>query len=226
MFGCVNSHVEPLRYRSDPRSPIIDGVMEHSSRHAGRHLVLIDNYDSFTWNLVQLFYEFQLRVSVVRNDQLSVPDLAAMDPHILCVSPGPGNPGRAGICGEVVRQLGSRIPLFGVCLGMQVVNEVFGGRTVKAPTPVHGKTSLVSHRGGPLFEGIPSPFTAARYHSLQVQIASDDLRPLAFSDDGVVMAVSHRRQPIVGVQFHPESFMTPEGSRLVANLLAQWLDTP
>ncbi len=200
--------------------------MESTIRHAERHLVLIDNYDSFTWNLVQLFYEFQLRVTVVRNDRLSVSEVGAASPDLICISPGPGTPDDSGICPDLVHRLHHRVPIFGVCLGMQVINEVFGGITTRAPTPIHGKRSQVTHDGSPLFDGLPSPFPAARYHSLQVDMAEGPLVPLAHAEDGVVMALRHAQRPIFGVQFHPESFMTPLGDRLVANLLTLTLEGP
>jgi anthranilate synthase component 2 len=186
----------------------------------GMQLVVIDNYDSFTFNLVHLFGEFDLEVRVYRHDVLTVEGVRELDPDWICISPGPKDPAHAGISKEVIRRLGPSIPILGVCLGMQAINEVFGGRTTRAPLPVHGKRCLVHHRGEGLFSGITSPFQAARYHSLQAVIGSRDIAPLAFAEDGVVMALRHRRLPIMGVQFHPESFLSEYGLELVANFLA------
>ena len=183
-------------------------------------LVMIDNYDSFTYNLAQLFYEFDLEVVVRRNDEVTVEGVAALKPDWICISPGPKDPAHAGISKAVIERLGSEIPTLGVCLGMQAINEVFGGKTVKAPLPMHGKCSRVSHGGESVFSGIPSPFRVARYHSLCVEIRSAQLLPTAFSEDGVVMGVRHSSWPICAVQFHPESFMSEYGLELVANFLA------
>jgi len=171
-------------------------------------LLMIDNYDSFTFNLVLLFREFRIDVEVFRNDEIRVSEIADIEPDWICISPGPGTPDKAGISKQVVQQFGGSIPLFGVCLGMQAINEAFGGTTVEASVPVHGKCSLVRHSGEGLFSGLPSPFSAARYHSLQVSVSSPELVPLARSEDGVVMGLQHCKLPICGVQFHPESFMT------------------
>jgi anthranilate synthase component 2 len=183
-------------------------------------LVMIDNYDSFTYNLVQLFYEFDLEVLVFRNDEIGIEGIEALEPDWLCISPGPKDPEHAGISKEVVGILGPRVPTLGVCLGMQVINEVFGGRTRKAPVPVHGKTCRVVHWGKGIFAGIPSPFQAARYHSLSIEPHDDSLIPLAFAPDEVIMAIEHRSMPICGVQFHPESFMSEFGLELVENFLS------
>jgi anthranilate synthase component 2 len=184
-------------------------------------LVMIDNYDSFTYNLVQLFFEFDLEVLVYRNDQISIDDVRRLEPDWICISPGPKDPKHAGISKALVEQLGPHVPILGVCLGMQVINEVFGGRTKKAPVPVHGKTSSVVHSGHGIFTGIPSPFRAARYHSLCIEPHDDCIVPLAFAEDGVIMGVQHAFLPICGVQFHPESFMSEFGLDLVQNFLAR-----
>ncbi len=183
-------------------------------------LVMIDNYDSFTYNLVQLFYEFDVKVTVFRHDEVTIEAIGKLEPDWICISPGPKDPAHAGISGDVVRKFGSKTPILGVCLGMQVINEVFGGRTLKAPLPMHGKKSMVSHSGRDIFSGIPSPFCVARYHSLCIEIRSPLLVPLAESEDGVIMGVRHRFWPIHGVQFHPESFMSAYGRELAANFLA------
>lgn len=183
-------------------------------------LVMIDNYDSFTYNLAQLFYEFDLEVVVRRNDEATVEDIVGLQPHWICISPGPRDPAHAGISKAVIERLGPEIPTLGVCLGMQAINEVFGGKTIKAPLPMHGKCSMVSHGGESVFSGLPSPFRAARYHSLCVEVRSTQLLPTAFSEDGVVMGVRHGAWPLCAVQFHPESFMSEYGLELVANFLA------
>jgi anthranilate synthase component 2 len=183
-------------------------------------LVMIDNYDSFTHNLVQLFYEFDLEVLVFRNNQVTIQTIEELKPSWICISPGPKDPRHAGISKEVVRRFCPRIPILGVCLGMQVINEVLDGRTHKAPLPVHGKRCQVNHSGEGFFRDIPSPFWAARYHSLCIELRSSLLEPLAHSEDGVIMAIQHEIWPLCGVQFHPESFLSEYGYELVANFLA------
>ncbi len=184
-------------------------------------LVMIDNYDSFTFNLVQLFYEFDVQVEVYRHDETSLSHIEQRNPDAICISPGPKTPSHAGVSKDVVRHFGARVPILGVCLGMQVINEVYGGRTPKAPVCVHGKCSMVSHKGIGVFQGLPSPFRAARYHSLCVDVLSPELEVTAISDDGVIMGVRHRVHPIHGVQFHLESFMTEYGLEMAANFLEQ-----
>ncbi len=182
-------------------------------------LVMIDNYDSFTYNLVQLFYEFDLEVLVFRHDAITLEQIEALQPRWLCISPGPKAPAQAGISKAVIEHFYRRLPILGVCLGHQAINEVFGGATVKAPVPVHGKQSQVFHDGRGLFAGLPSPFAAARYHSLMAAPNSAELEITARSADGVIMGLSHRRYPLHGVQFHPESFLTHHGRELAANFL-------
>ncbi len=182
-------------------------------------LVMIDNYDSFTYNLVQLFYEFDLEVLVFRHDAVTLTEIAALEPDWLCISPGPKAPAQAGISKAAIARFYREIPILGVCLGHQAIGEVFGGATVRAPVPVHGKCHQVFHRGRGLFAGLPSPFGAARYHSLMAVPASPDLEVTAWTEDGVVMGLSHRRYPLHGVQFHPESFLTSHGRDLAANFL-------
>lgn len=183
-------------------------------------LIMIDNYDSFTYNLVQLFYEFDLEVLVFRHDQTTPEAVGKLDPDWICISPGPKDPAHAGISKAVVRRFASKIPILGVCLGMQVINEVFGGVTCKAPLPLHGKRCRVDHSKEGIFRGVPSPFRVARYHSLCIDIRSPFLRPLAHAQDGVVMGIQHRSWPLCGVQFHPESFLSEYGYEIVANFLA------
>jgi anthranilate synthase component II len=182
-------------------------------------LLVIDNYDSFTFNLVQMFRSFALDISVFRSDALSVEDVTRQRPDYVLVSPGPKNPSAAGISTALIRRCQGEFPILGVCLGMQCMNEAFGGSTVHAPVPMHGKTSAVLHDGAGLFAGVPQPLTVARYHSLAITSISEDLRVNARSADGVPMAVQHVRRPLFGVQFHPESFLTEHGFMLVANFL-------
>ena len=186
-------------------------------------VLMVDNYDSFTFNLVQAFGALGARVQVVRNDCIGERDVLASPPDALVISPGPGRPHDAGICAALVSALGGRVPILGVCLGHQVIGEAFGGRVTHAPCVVHGKTSRVSHDGAVLFAGVPSPFVATRYHSLVVDECSLDgspLYPIARSEDGLLMALAHRSQPTYGVQFHPESVLTRHGPTILANFLA------
>jgi anthranilate synthase component 2 len=183
-------------------------------------LLVIDNYDSFTYNLVQMFLQYPLDITVYRADKISLEAVAAAAPDYLLVSPGPKDPQHAGISIPLITRFHREVPILGVCLGMQSLNEAFGGRTVRAPLPMHGKTSQVRHDGQGLFAGLPSPFRAARYHSLAVSTAADSpLTVTAHSDDGVIMGLSHPEWPVHGVQFHPESFMTEHGFPLIDNFL-------
>ena len=184
-------------------------------------LVMIDNYDSFTYNLVQLFSEFDLEVLVFRHDEIDLAGIAALKPDWLCISPGPKAPDQAGISKAVIAHFYRHLPILGVCLGHQALNEVFGGVTVKAPIPVHGKRHQVFHQGRGLFKGLPSPFGAARYHSLMAQLNSPELEVTAWTEDGVIMGLQHRTFPLHGVQFHPESFLTSHGHALAANFLKE-----
>jgi anthranilate synthase/aminodeoxychorismate synthase-like glutamine amidotransferase len=188
-------------------------------------VLLLDNYDSFTYNLLQYLAELGAEVMVRRNDAVSVQEAEALGADALVVSPGPGRPEDAGISVELIRTLGPRIPTLGVCLGHQAIAVAFGGEVVLAPAPLHGKTSLICHDGtDPLFSGLPSPFAATRYHSLCVrrQGLPAELAVTATSlPDGLIMALRHRRHPIVGVQFHPESILTETGRRILANFLSQ-----
>ncbi|HZR96519.1 MAG TPA: aminodeoxychorismate/anthranilate synthase component II [Gaiellaceae bacterium] len=183
-------------------------------------MLLIDNYDSFTYNLAHLFGALDVDVHVVRNDELTVDEAEELAPSQLVVSPGPGRPADAGISIEAIRRLAPRIPTLGVCLGHQAIVEAFGGEVGYAKELLHGKASPVHHDGGGLFDGLPEPFDAGRYHSLAATRLPDELVPTAYADDGEVMAVRHRDLPIVGVQFHPESVLTPDGPALARNFLA------
>jgi len=182
-------------------------------------LLVIDNYDSFTYNLVQMFLHYTLDIQVYRSDRIALEQIPDQAPDYILISPGPRDPAHAGISIPLIRQWHRRIPILGVCLGMQCLNEVFGGRTVRAPRPRHGKVSPVHHAGRALFAGLPCPFSAARYHSLMTDVRSPMLEVTARSDDGVIMGLSHPEFPLHGVQFHPESFMTEAGFDLVENFL-------
>ena len=189
-------------------------------------ILIIDNYDSFTYNLVHLVGGVTMDYRVVRNDQIGLDEIAALDPAGVLISPGPGRPDEAGVSEAVIRQFGETTPIFGVCLGHQAIGEVFGGRVVHAPTLMHGKTSTVRHDGSSVFEGVTQDFTATRYHSLVVDRASlpDVLEVSAETADGVVMGLRHRSFPIEGVQFHPESILTTEGPRIVQNWVSATLE--
>ena len=182
-------------------------------------VLLIDNYDSFTYNLAHLFGELGAEVVVRRNDAITADEAESMAPSHLVVSPGPGRPAEAGVSEELVRRLGTETPTLGVCLGHQAIVEVFGGTVAAAQTLVHGKATVVTHDGRGLFAGLPEDFLAGRYHSLAATRLPDVLEPTAFADDGEVMAVRHRELPAVGVQFHPESVLTPDGPALARNFL-------
>jgi anthranilate synthase/aminodeoxychorismate synthase-like glutamine amidotransferase len=181
-------------------------------------VALIDNYDSFTYNLAQLLARLGAEPAVFRNDEVEVGDLAAYD--ALVISPGPGRPDEAGVCLDAINRLSGRMPILGVCLGHQSLGQAFGGRIVRRP-PVHGKTSAIRHDGRAPFQGLPDPFQATRYHSLVVEAGSlpAALELSAWTEDGVVMGLRHRTHPTFGVQFHPESILTPDGAGLIGNFL-------
>jgi len=189
-------------------------------------ILVIDNYDSFTYNLVQYFGELGAELTVRRNDKVGLDEIEKLQPERICISPGPGTPLDAGISNELIRQFGPRIPILGVCLGHQCIGHVFGGEIVRAPRLMHGKTSPILHEGDGVFHGLPNPFEATRYHSLVVRRETfpAELEILAETSDGEIMGLRHRRFPIHGVQFHPESILTEEGKRLLTNFLA--LRTP
>ncbi len=183
-------------------------------------ILLIDNYDSFTWNLAQYFGELGAPPLVKRNDEITLDDIAAMRPERIVISPGPGRPEDAGISVEVIRRFGPQTPLLGVCLGHQGIGVAFGGEVIRAPQLMHGKTSSVMHDGKGVFRGVSQPFTAGRYHSLVVaDPLPADLEAAARTEDGTLMAVRHKTLPIHGVQFHPESVLTGEGKQLLKNFL-------
>jgi len=185
-------------------------------------MVLIDNYDSFTYNLVQYFGEFIDEVRVFRNDAITVAEVDAMKPDHICVSPGPCTPTEAGISVDLIKQLGPRYPILGVCLGHQSIGQAYGGDIVRADRIMHGKVSQMRHTDHPLFEGIENPFTATRYHSLIIKrdTCPKELEIIAETKEGEIMAVAHREYPVLGVQFHPESILTHCGKRMIQNFLA------
>ena len=182
-------------------------------------LLVIDNYDSFTFNLVQMFRQYPLSIRVCRSDHISVDQAFEFSPDYIVISPGPKDPAHAGISKVLISSFYQKVPIFGVCLGMQCMNEAFGGKTVRAPLPMHGKTSWVYHEGEGIFKSAPTPFLAARYHSLMVKFKKSPLKVTAESDDGVIMGLSHPEWPMHGVQFHPESFLTQNGFIIVENFL-------
>ena len=185
-------------------------------------ILLIDNYDSFTFNLVQFFGDLGTNCVVRRNDALTPREVLAMAPEAVVLSPGPCTPNEAGICLDMVAAAAeAKLPLFGVCLGHQAIGQAFGGLVVRAPQPVHGKTSPVFHDNTDVFEGLPNPFTATRYHSLIVQRASlpETLVPTAWTEDDIIMGLRHATLPIYGVQFHPESIATTQGHDILRNFL-------
>ena len=184
-------------------------------------ILVIDNYDSFTYNLVQLLQVAGAEPKVVRNDAATVDELLALAPDGILISPGPGRPEEAGVCLPLLERRPA-VPIFGVCLGHQALGMSYGATVARAPVLMHGKTSMVRHDGEGLFAGVPNPFEATRYHSLEVREATlpQELVPVAWSDDGIVMAMRHRDLPYWGVQFHPESVLTVAGPRLVTNFLA------
>ncbi len=184
-------------------------------------ILFIDNYDSFTYNLVDYIGQFTGELQVYRNDELTTTDVQAMQPQGIVISPGPGTPADAGISNAVIESFHRTIPILGVCLGHQCIGQVFGACIVRAPEPVHGKASPVFHNSDALFHRIPSPFPAGRYHSLIID--ADTLPPdftiTAWTEEGIIMGIQHREFPLTGVQFHPESVLTPDGKQLIANWL-------
>ncbi|MGH9211178.1 MAG: anthranilate synthase component II [Acidimicrobiales bacterium] len=196
---------------------------------AGPRVLVVDNYDSFVYNLVQYLGELGAEPMVHRHDELTIDEIVALDPDAVLISPGPGRPEDAGLSNEVIRRFAGRRPVLGVCLGHQCIGQVYGAEVVRAPEIMHGKTSLVHHDGTGVFAGLSSPFEATRYHSLVVDGASvpDDLVVTAWTDDGVVMGLRHRSADVEveGVQFHPESILTASGHDLLRNFLDQTLTT-
>ncbi len=185
-------------------------------------ILIIDNYDSFTWNLYQMMGAISPDIEVLRNDAVTVETIRARGYRGVVLSPGPGRPNDSGVCLDVIREMSGEIPMLGVCLGHQAICQLHGGRIVRAPVPVHGKPSPIEHDGEGLFAGLPQPMICGRYHSLVVDpnTVPDSLEVSARTDDGVVMGVRHREHPTYGVQFHPESVLTPDGEHLLANFIA------
>ncbi len=186
-------------------------------------LLMIDNYDSFTYNLVQYFGELGEEVRVARNDEITLDEIAAMKPDRICISPGPCSPTEAGISLDVLRRFGGQVPILGVCLGHQAIGHAFGGKVIRAQTLMHGKTAPVEHTGKGVFSGLPSPFTATRYHSLAVERPSlpECLEITAWTADGEIMGLRHKTLAVEGVQFHPESIATEHGHALLRNFVRQ-----
>ncbi len=183
-------------------------------------LLVLDNYDSFTYNLVQMFMHYELSIEVHRSDKITLDQISACAFDYILISPGPKDPAHAGISIDVVKTFKNKIPILGVCLGMQCINESFGGKTVRSKLPMHGKTSIIRHTDQFIFSGIPSPFSAARYHSLVSEpVGGNELVITSYSDDDVVMGISHPTLPVHGIQFHPESFLTQYGPLLIENFL-------
>jgi anthranilate synthase component II len=184
-------------------------------------LLMIDNYDSFTYNIVQYFGELGQEVRTVRNDEITLNDIDVLKPDRICISPGPKSPSDAGISVDVLQQFAGKLPILGVCLGHQAIGAAFGGKVVRAREVMHGKTSRIAHTGEGVFKGLPSPFTVIRYHSLAIERASlpDCLEVTAWTDDGEIMGVRHKQFDIEGVQFHPESILSEHGHALFKNFL-------
>lgn len=186
-------------------------------------VVIVDNYDSFTYNILQYLGELGAEARVVRNDQTSPVEIASWSPQALVISPGPGTPKEAGISTEAVQYFAGQIPILGICLGHQCIGQVFGARVRRAPSPVHGKTSQVWHKGAGILAGLPSPLTVVRYHSLVVEPWDEEsdlpLEVTAWTEEGLVMGLRHRQHPIWGLQFHPESVLTEGGKRVMENFL-------
>ena len=185
-------------------------------------ILLLDNYDSFTYNLAQYLGELGCQVEVHRNDRISVEQIAHRKPERIVISPGPCTPKEAGICVELIQKLAGKIPILGVCLGHQAIGAAFGGKIIRAPKLFHGKTSQIRHDGSGVFRGLPNPFTATRYHSLIVERKSlpRELQVNAETDDDIIMGMQHRQYPLMGVQFHPESVLTESGKQLLRNFLS------
>lgn len=184
-------------------------------------ILVIDNYDSFTYNLVQYLGELGAKIKVVRNDKATVKEIARQKPSHIVISPGPGSPKDAGISNDIIRNFTGKIPILGVCLGHQCIGEVFGGRVIRAGRLMHGKTSMIYHNGKTIFKGLPNPFEATRYHSLLVERSSfpGSLEITAETKEKEIMGLKHKRYPLWGVQFHPESILTVEGKKLLKNFL-------
>ncbi len=192
-----------------------------SKKNPGMEILVIDNYDSFTYNLVHYLGELGAGTRVFRNDRISMDQIRDMNPGAIVLSPGPCTPSEAGICVRLVRELGAGVPIFGVCLGLQSIAVAYGGKVVASPTLMHGKVSPIRHKRQGVFDGLPSPFNATRYHSLCVgENLPAQLEVTARTDDGVIMGMQHRTHPVHGVQFHPESIQSEHGHELLKNFMA------
>jgi len=181
--------------------------------------LLIDNYDSFTYNLYQAFTKNGIEIIVKRNDSVTIREIERLSPEKIIISPGPGTPLSAGVSNAMVRELGGKVPILGICLGHQCIVSAFGGRITRVDTPVHGKASRIRHIKKGIFNGVSDPFYGARYHSLEATCIPPCLEITAWTEEGAVMAVEHRNHAIIGLQFHPESFMTPEGNKIIDNFV-------
>ena len=183
-------------------------------------ILVIDNYDSFTYNVVQTVGLFNKQINVVRNDKITVKEISLLSPSHIIISPGPCTPNEAGISIEVIKHFAGKMPILGICLGHQCIGQAFGGKIIRAPSPMHGKTSRIYHDKKTIFKGIKNPFTATRYHSLIIEkSALPDCLEISAETDGIIMAVRHKKYNIEGVQFHPESFLTKEGKQLIKNFI-------
>lgn len=184
-------------------------------------ILMLDNYDSFTYNLVQYFGELGVDVQVHRNDQITVAEAIALNPAYICISPGPCSPAEAGVSIDLIKHFAGKTPILGVCLGHQAIGAAFGGQIIRAKQLMHGKTSLITHKGTDLFTGLPSPYTVTRYHSLAIDpnTLPDCLEVTAQTDDGEIMGIRHKTLPVYGVQFHPESVLSEHGHALLKNFL-------
>ena len=202
-----------------PTEALQTATFSRSSTPHAPTLLVIDNYDSFTYNLVQMFTSFDLNILVNRSDKITLHEIDDLDPDYILISPGPKDPAHAGISMKTIQRFYDKKPILGVCLGMQSLNEVFGGTTCRAPVPVHGKTDMITHKGVGIFNGMPSPFAAARYHSLIIEPKENILTPTAWNNEGIIMGVELPGFPVYGVQFHPESFLTEKGDILIRNFI-------
>ena len=209
------------RKRDPPLVTDIGIILLRVNTYGTSMILVIDNYDSFTYNLVQYLGELGAELKVVRNDQTTVAEIKRLAPERIVISPGPKTPTEAGVCLEVIEKMAGRMPILGVCLGHQAIGQAFGGRVIRAPELMHGKTSLISHDGKTIFQGLANPFPATRYHSLIVESESlpGCLEVSASSPDGLIMGLRHRKWKIEGVQFHPESVLTEAGKQLLSNFL-------
>lgn len=198
--------------------------MNQTDKLSELRILVIDNYDSFTFNLVQLIGKFTQNIIVKRNDKITLEEIAEINPDKIVISPGPGRPSDSGISIDILKTIGKQTPVLGVCLGHQAIGEVFGAKVINAPVLMHGKSSEVEHNGIGIFKDVNPNFSAGRYHSLVVSSDSipDDLEITSLTKDKIIMGIKHKKYPIEGIQFHPESILTPEGETIIKNWLEQW----